>query len=84
MPTVTLYTRRGCHLCDDAKVVLDLVRETHPFDLAVIDIDTDPALVARYTDEVPVIAVNDRKAFKYRVTPAQLIERLQHAEAPSP
>lgn len=84
MLTVTLYTRLGCHLCDDAKAVLDAVRETHTFELTVLDIDTDPALVARYTDEVPVIAVDGRKAFKYRLTAADLIARLQHAEATSP
>jgi glutaredoxin len=84
MTTVTLYTRRGCHLCDDAKAVLDAVREAHPFELDVVDIDTDPALVARYTHEVPVIAVDGRKAFKYRLTAAELVERLQHAEVPAP
>ncbi len=84
MPTVTLYTRRGCHLCDDAKTVLDAVRGEHPFELAVVDIDTDPALVARYTDEVPVIAVDGRKAFKYRVTAAELVARLQQSEATTP
>lgn len=80
MTTVTLYTRRGCHLCDDAKAVLDGVRAGHPFALDVVDIDGDPALVALYTTEVPVIAVDGRKAFKYRVTAEQLVERLRRAE----
>lgn len=80
MVRVTLYTRVGCHLCDDAKEVLDAVREELPFDLDVTDIDTDPALVALYTHEVPVVLVGGRKAFKYRVDPIELRDRLLRAE----
>lgn len=81
MVTVTLYTRAGCHLCDDAKAVIDSVRADHPFALDVVDIDNDPSLVALYTTEVPVIAVDGRKAFKYRVTPEALVERLARGAA---
>ncbi len=80
MVTVTLYTRVGCHLCDDAKAVLDEVRATLPFALDVVDIDRDPALRALYTTEVPVIAVDGRKAFKYRLTAGELVDRLTRAE----
>ncbi|MFO0606811.1 MAG: glutaredoxin family protein [Polyangiales bacterium] len=82
MITVTLYTRVGCHLCDDAKEVLEAVRADDPFALEVVDIDGDPALRALYTDEVPVIAVAGRKAFKYRVTPEALRERLAREARP--
>ena len=81
MITVTLYTRAGCHLCDDAKAVLEAVRADDPFALAVVDIDSDPALRARYTDEVPVIAVAGRKAFKYRLTADELRARLARERA---
>jgi glutaredoxin len=73
---VVLYTRRGCHLCDDAKAVIDAVRRRAPFDLAVVDIDSDPALVARFNDQVPVVFVHGRKAFKYRVDARELERRL--------
>lgn len=76
MPTVTLYTRRGCHLCDDAKVVLDEARRQRDFELAVVDIDDDPELTRRYTNDVPVIAVDGRTAFKYRLTVDALLARL--------
>lgn len=76
LPAVTLYTRAGCHLCDIVHDVLDRVRDEKPFDLTVVDIDSDPALVAMYDTEVPVVAINGRKAFKYRVDPAALRERL--------
>jgi glutaredoxin len=84
MPTVTLYTRRGCHLCDDAKAVIDAVHAEHPFDLAVVDVDGYPALRARYTDDVPVIAVDGRTAFKYRLTADALLARLRRATPEAP
>lgn len=79
-PRVTLYTRSGCHLCDVAKDVVHAVRLDRPFDLDVVDVDTDPGLTAKYGSEVPVILVNGRKAFKYRVDPAALCDRLDRAE----
>jgi glutaredoxin len=81
VPKVTLYTRIGCHLCDVAKDVLENVRRERSFDLTTIDVDTDGALVELYGMEVPVIAVNGRKAFKFRVDPAKLRELLDRAEA---
>lgn len=45
----------------------------------VRDVDADPALLALYSDEVPVLLIDDRKAFKYRVTAAELERRLRAA-----
>ncbi len=81
MTTITLYTRAGCHLCDVAKDVLDRVRAERPFELVTIDVDTDPALVRAYGEEVPVVAIDGRKAFKYRVDANALRERLDRATA---
>lgn len=81
MPTLTLYTRAGCHLCDMAKDVLEAVRAEVPFALELVDIDTDPVLVERYGMEIPVITIDGRKAFKYRVDPVELRTRLAHAAA---
>lgn len=82
MVTVTLYTRARCHLCDDAHDALVGVQREHPFALDVVDVDSDPELVALYGLEVPVVMVAGRKAFKYRVDPAVLRDRLARAEAP--
>jgi glutaredoxin len=73
---VTLYTRVECCLCDEAKAVLDEVRRTDPFELEIVDIDRDPPSLALYTHEVPVIAIDGRKAFKFHVTADQLREKL--------
>ena len=76
MHKVVLYTRVGCHLCEVVKETLDEVRKTEPFELEVIDIDGDPALVERYGLEVPVVTIDGKKAFKYRMTASALREKL--------
>lgn len=76
-PKVVLYTRAGCHLCDVAKAAIDDVRGRVAFEVAVVDVDADPARAALYGTEVPVVFVNGKKAFKYRVDPAVLERRLR-------
>ena len=56
-PKVTLYTRKGCCLCDDAKQVLELARRKARFDLDEVDIERQPDLEKLYSAEVPVIAI---------------------------
>jgi hypothetical protein len=73
---LTLYGRPECHLCHEMRAVVDAIRADVPFDLDEVDIDGDPVLVAAYGGEIPVLLVNGRKAFKYRVTPAALRARL--------
>ena len=75
-PKVTLYTRKGCCLCDDAKRVIDGARSHATFEYEEIDIDSDPAFVSRYNDEVPVIAIDGAKAFKYRLTMEEFLKKL--------
>ena len=57
MLNVTLYTRRDCHLCEQAKKDLASLQQTHPHQLVEIDIDSDPALQKAYLVEIPVIEV---------------------------
>jgi glutaredoxin len=73
---VTLYTRAGCHLCDDAKRVLSEARHHADFDYEEFDIDNDPELRRLYNDEVPVIAIGGIKAFKYHVNLQEFLRRL--------
>ncbi len=77
MARVTLYTRHGCCLCDEARQVLEGARRRAAFELEEIDIDTDPELQRLYNDEVPVIAIGGRKAFKYRLTEAEFLKKLR-------
>jgi glutaredoxin len=72
-----LYTRKDCCLCEDMKSTLSRVAGRVPFALEEIDIDTSPALQEKYGDEVPVLFINGRKAFKYRLTTKELEQRLK-------
>jgi glutaredoxin-like protein DUF836 len=73
---LTLYTRIDCELCREMEHIL--AAELPRFDarLERIEIDGDAGLEARFGTEVPVLFVNQRKAFKYRCTPRELRKRL--------
>jgi len=75
-PHVTLYTRVGCCLCDDVKQVIAAARTDVEFTYEEIDIDRDPDLLRLYNHEVPVVAINRRKAFKYRLSMNEFLKKL--------
>jgi glutaredoxin len=57
--TVTLYTRPGCHLCDEARTaLLDRRDSLPPFELDEVDIDGHDDLLRRYLERIPVFAVD--------------------------
>ncbi|MGE0405238.1 MAG: glutaredoxin family protein [Candidatus Korobacteraceae bacterium] len=76
LPQVVLYTRKGCHLCDEVKDSLNRVSRQARFQLQEIDIDTDPELVRQFNDEIPVVFVRGRKAFKYHLKEEEFLRRL--------
>ena len=55
MPALTLYSRSYCHLCDDMLAALRAIDGAQQFTVDVIDVDADPALVARFDELVPVL-----------------------------
>jgi len=67
MLPVTIYSRPGCHLCDEMKAVVKQVAITVPLALNEIDISKDPELERLYGLEIPVLFVGGRKVAKYRV-----------------
>ena len=73
---VELYTKEECALCRQMKTVIDRVRADYPLALREIDIGSDPLLLARYAEEVPVLFLDGRKAFKFRTSEAALRRRL--------
>ena len=76
---VTLYTRPGCHLCDEAKeAIAPLLREFGAV-LHEVNVDEDMVLKERYGWDVPVIFIGQRKAVKHRVDLAQFRRQLQSA-----
>lgn len=65
---VTFYTRPGCHLCDDARAVLD----AEGLDYDEIDIESDDALFKRYLERIPVTAIDGEDAFDLFLNPVAL------------
>lgn len=76
MHDVVIYSRDGCHLCDVVKVTLTQLQGDADFQWRVVDIDSDPELRKKYNDEVPVIFIDGRKAFKYRMDRRQFLRAL--------
>jgi glutaredoxin len=56
---VTFYTKAGCHLCDDARDMLDDIAAQRPFELTEIDIRKDLTLFAQYRYRIPVVVLNE-------------------------
>jgi len=71
-----LYTRNDCELCQEMEEVIAAELPKFNAHIRRVEIDGDPDLEARFGIEVPVLFVNDRKAFKYRCTAAELRKRL--------
>ena len=74
---VVLYTRLGCHLCEQAEAVLRQAQAERPFTLRLVDVDRDPGLARRYGVRVPVVAVDGVERFEYEVPPDLLLAVLQ-------
>jgi glutaredoxin len=75
MPTVTLYGKPGCCLCDDARAEVERLRERLGFMLEEVDVSIDPALHREYGERIPVVAVDGCEAFELHVDGPEL-ERL--------
>ncbi len=78
---VTLYSRPGCCLCDDMKAIIAQVQADTIFTVTEIDISAQPELEAGFGQDIPVLCINGRKAFKYRVTAGALRRRLHRSGA---
>jgi glutaredoxin len=64
-PTLTLYSRRGCHLCDDMLAVLNEFSDTYHYRVEVRDIDLDPALHAKFNTLVPALYLGEHEICHY-------------------
>jgi len=65
MRQLTLYSRQYCHLCHDMLAALETLRGEFSFELTVLDVDADPALLARYDDRVPVLVAAETELCHY-------------------
>lgn len=76
LPAVTLYSRPGCHLCDEARSALTRVQGRAPFALTEVDITRDDALHRRYLVRIPVVCLEEEELFEYHIDEAVLEARL--------
>lgn len=71
-PRVTLYGRPGCHLCDEARTVIEAVCAELGESYAEVSIDDDPELRDRFANEIPVTFVDGKQHDFWRVSPDRL------------
>jgi glutaredoxin len=76
---VTLYTRPGCHLCEEAKALIEPMLGEFGAMLREVNIDEDAVLRQRYGTDIPVIFIGSRKAAKHRVDPVKFRRQLSDA-----
>lgn len=76
MRKVIIYSRPGCHLCNIAKEKIRLADCQDKYTLEEIDIETDPVLLERYRNDIPVIMIDGIEAFRHRVTPDEFSSAL--------
>ncbi len=67
LPLVEIYSKKECHLCDEAKAIIKKVKNDTVFELLEIDITSDSEIFEKYKYDIPVININGIIAFKYKV-----------------
>ena len=77
---MTLYGKPGCHLCDEAREVIERVRADHPFDLREVDVSLDPELYREYGERIPVLELDGEELFEFHVEEAALVERVDRVD----
>ena len=74
---VTIYSRPGCHLCDEAKAVIMNAGCSDQFTLEEVNIESDEELLRKYKYDIPVIAINGVETFIHRVNPRDFIRAIR-------
>ncbi|MDH5763401.1 MAG: glutaredoxin family protein [Nitrospinota bacterium] len=72
-------TKKDCCLCDDAKEIIEQVIAEIPAELKMTDIESDPELFERYKEKIPVVLINGKESFVYKVHPITLRKKLEQA-----
>ena len=75
---VIIYSRPGCHLCDEAKQAIEGAGCQNEYTLEEINIESDPDLLNRYQYDIPVVTINGVEAFRHRLTAEEFRKRLRH------
>lgn len=78
--TVILYSRDGCHLCEEAEKTLVKLQQRADFITTTVKIDSDPGLLAQFKEEIPVVFIGGRKAFKFKIDERKFLQLLAASE----
>lgn len=76
---VTLYTRPGCHLCEEAKQAMRAARCGTLYTLREVNIDLDPELKRRYGWDIPVVLIDGVETFRHRLTAPDFEREIRRA-----
>lgn len=79
-PRVVIYSRPGCHLCEEAKKVIEASGYREEYTLEEINIESDAELLRRYRYDIPVITINGEEAFKYTVSASEFVEKMKQSQ----
>ena len=74
---VIIYSRPGCHLCDEAKQTIEAAGCRDEYTLGEINSESDPELIRRYQYDIPVVTIDGVEAFRHRLTADAFRERLR-------
>jgi glutaredoxin len=75
--TIEIMTKEDCCLCDDAKSIVEDVIRDFPVELKMIDIESDPDLFEQFKEKIPVVKINGKESFVYKVHPITLRKKLE-------
>jgi hypothetical protein len=81
VPTITIYGKPGCHLCEEARASVRRVTITRAVRIEEVDITLDPGLYARYGERIPVVALDGEELFDFEVDEDVLNRRLDRVQA---
>jgi len=78
---VIIYTRPGCHLCEEAKEAIEQADCAKYYTLGAVNIESDAELLKRYGNDIPVVTINGTEAFRHRVDPGKFRDAIVKATA---
>ena len=74
---VVIYSKPGCHLCEDAAVQLYRLRQAHPFELREVNILSDPETFERFKHDIPVVFIDGKQSSEHYFDARQFLEHLE-------
>jgi glutaredoxin len=81
VPTLTLYGKPGCHLCQEARQAVEVARAGRDVELVEVDVSVDPALHRRYGERIPVLALDGEELFELFVDEGALERHLDRVSS---